>query len=308
MASEPAPSTESAIKETLTFPPEDREFLLPYLPPHSTYASSQSTNLSHTGIPSQDASSSDPSSEKATKKPFITLTYATSLDSSLSIAPLTRTALSGPATKAMTHFLRSQHDAILIGVGTAITDDPALNCRIGDDPALGIDTSSTSHQPRPVVVDPKGRWEWSRESKVIEAAREGRGKGPWVLVARGPVSKGKVDALGECGGEVLFHALVGDTKVTPWRDIFAALAEKGIRSVMVEGGGKVVNGLLTEENVGLVDSVVVTVAPVYLGKNGVKVEMDSRRKGDNWAPAVDFKDVVWKPLGRDVVMCGKIQE
>ncbi|KAJ6144622.1 hypothetical protein N7470_008517 [Penicillium chermesinum] len=62
--------------------------------------------------------------------PFTTLTFATSLDSALALAPGTRTVLSGPQSKAMTHYLRSRHDGILIGVGTALADDPGLNCRI----------------------------------------------------------------------------------------------------------------------------------------------------------------------------------
>src|SRR5947207_2217592 len=76
------------------------------------------------------------SSLTPTAKPHVTLTYAASLDSSISLSPGTQTHLSGHLSKAMTHYLRSRHSAILIGVGTAAVDDPGLNCRLDDVVAL----------------------------------------------------------------------------------------------------------------------------------------------------------------------------
>lgn len=244
-------------------------------------------------------------------RPHITLTYATSLDSGLSIAPGQQTALSGPESKAMTHFLRSRHDAILIGVGTAIVDDPGLNCRYRpsnsdskEQDGGKDDEDAMVRQPRPVILDPQGRWIFTSSSKVLRLAREGKGKAPWIMLARGPVPGERLKLLEELGGDYLWHtmALEGRTK---WSEIFAELGKKGVKSVMVEGGGRVVNELLGRENVGLVDSVVVTLAPTYLGKGSVAVSPENVRDGDRWVPAVGFADVRWTPLGRDVVMCGR---
>jgi 2,5-diamino-6-(ribosylamino)-4(3H)-pyrimidinone 5'-phosphate reductase len=103
-----------------------------------------------------------------------------------------------------------------------------------------------------------------------------------------------------------------------WRHVFAALAQEGLHSVMVEGGASVINALLGPEGDGCVDSIVVTVAPVWLGDgslfvrpervrgSGVDEEMDGHGDGDGEdAAAATLADVVWMPLGRDVVMCGK---
>ena len=140
-------------KPPLQFPDESKAFIDPYLQRNENSTNEQDNNRI---------------------KPFLTLTYAQSLDSKLSLAPGTQTILSGPETKAMTHYLRSKHDAILVGVGTAVADDPALNCRIE-----GI---ALAGQPRPVILDPKARWspgKWPNQlSACMQLAQQGIGKGP----------------------------------------------------------------------------------------------------------------------------------
>lgn len=258
-------------------------------------------------------------------RPFITLTYAQSLDSSIASAPGARTALSGPATKAMTHFLRSRHDAILVGAGTAAADDPGLNCR------LEVEMSG-GHQPRPVVVDPRARWDVGPGSKVVQLAREGRGLGPWVLCAEGvepdpgrvAVLEGvggryiAVEGAGRVAGEARGESREGGVKedegdgarpVLTWDSIFGLLWEEGINSVMVEGGATVINDLLLLANEGLdvVDSVIVTIAPVWLGAGGVTVaperpvDANMRR-----VPGPRLTDVMWSQMGDDMVLCGRI--
>ncbi|KAK7699239.1 2,5-diamino-6-(ribosylamino)-4(3H)-pyrimidinone 5'-phosphate reductase [Diaporthe eres] len=207
-------------------------------------------------------------------RPFITLTYAQSLDSAIASSPGARTALSGPATKAMTHFLRSRHDAILVGVGTAAADDPGLNCR------LEVEMSG-GHQPRPVVVDPRGRWEVGAQVK-------------------------------EDGGEEEKVVEEEEDRSRPaltWDSIFGLLWEEGINSVMVEGGATVINDLLLLANEGLdvVDSVIVTVAPVWLGAGGVTVAperpVDAHMRR---VPGPRLTDVMWSQMGDDMVLCGRI--
>ena len=92
-----------------------------------------------------------------------------------------------------------------------------------------------------------------------------------------------------------------------WEAILKALAAEGIRSVMVEGGGTIINELLQPENAKLVSSVIVTVAPTYLGTGGVVVcpsgNVDSSGRPK---PVARFHQVKWQPLGEDVVMCGRL--
>ncbi|KAI9820320.1 MAG: 2,5-diamino-6-(ribosylamino)-4(3H)-pyrimidinone 5'-phosphate reductase [Pycnora praestabilis] len=256
---------------TLTFPPDLHSFLIPYLP-------------------------SLPSSKSTSSLPHVTLTYATSLDSSISLAPGTHTVLSGSQSKAMTHYLRSQHDAILVGVGTAVADDPALNCRLE---GVGLE-----RQPRPVVVDPKGRWGFGLGSRCMGLAREGKGKAPWVLYSLG-LEEGKGAELEVIGGRVVQVADDNGGRMD-WLNILKTIKELGCNSVMIEGGGRIINDLLKPENSDKVHSVIVTIAPTYLGQGGVVVSPE-RRADSLGKPmtAIRMMDIKWQPLGEDVVMCGR---
>lgn len=229
------------------------------------------------------------------ERPFVTLTYAQSLDSHIALGPGVRTALSGPASKAMTHHLRSRHDAILVGVGTAVADDPGLNCRVAG-----------GATPRPVVLDPRGRWGVSAESKVVRLAAEGRGKAPWVLGAGGK-GRGAVEGVGGRYVDVPGREEDGRVRVE-WADLLGMLAREGVGSVMIEGGGAVINELLALVNRGedVVDSVIVTIAPTWLGDGGVRVAPPRGSDGQG-VPGPRLREVTWTQMGEDMVLCGKVK-
>ena len=201
-------------------------------------------------------------------RPFVTLTYAQSLDSRIAAQPGVQTKLSHLETKTMTHYLRSKHDAILVGVGTVLADDPKLNCRYGD------------AKIRPVVIDPLGKWNYS-ESTLKKICDAGDGLPPYILV----------DELVDKGEGVVKLPLLGGYN---WDIIFNKLYELGIKSVMVEGGARVINNLLEKS----VDSVIITVAPVFLGQQGVQV---SPKRG------VALTDVSWWTGVQDSVLCARLQ-
>ncbi|KAI0457617.1 dihydrofolate reductase-like domain-containing protein [Xylaria acuta] len=253
--------------------------------------------------------------------PFITLTFATSLDSALALGPGIRTALSGPQSKAMTHYLRSRHDAICVGVGTAIADDPGLNSRLADVGAPVTDgvavegersgrNDITARQPRPVIIDPRLRWDFTAQSKVMRLAREGKGLAPYIVTLEKEPSTYKRGILEGAGGKFIIleaeHARQGGSSGTQrldWRVILSAVRQEGLRSIMIEGGAEIINSLLGE-NANLVDSVIVTIAPTWLGQGGVTVSPPRTLGADR--PVARLSDTMWLPLGDDVVLCGKI--
>ncbi|CAK7233615.1 2,5-diamino-6-(ribosylamino)-4(3H)-pyrimidinone 5'-phosphate reductase [Sporothrix bragantina] len=283
------------MAEVLHFPAADAAKLEHYLPPPP---SAQSAELA---------------------RPFVTLTFATSLDSSLALAPGVRTALSGPQSKAMTHYLRSRHDAILVGVGTAVADDPGLNCRIaaGSDTA-GADASDPSavsaHQPRPIVIDPHDRWPLKYDSRVLATQRRGLGLAPYVMTAVCEPDETKRQLLESHGGKYIILGGNNDPSNGPdsgvrfrWEDVLANVASNGLRSIMIEGGGSIINTLLAPENSSLVDSVIVTIAPTWLGRGGVVVSPDRVYDNNNQAmAAARLKDIKWRQLGDDVILCGRL--
>jgi 2,5-diamino-6-(ribosylamino)-4(3H)-pyrimidinone 5'-phosphate reductase len=287
--SQPDPATTARMQlptNTLRYPHHAREFLEPYLPPiQSPKASTRST-------------------------PHITLTYASSLDSRISLSPGLQTALSGPESKAMTHYLRSRHDAILIGVRTAIADDPSLNCRL--EGAGGYGGIGWSQQPRPIIVDPQARLHIRPDMKMLKIVAEGRARAPWIVVAPGamlhPIA---VSTLKAHGGEYLMvHDYQSEGQGLNWEGIFGILFNEGIKSIMIEGGGIVLSELLKAQYTHLIDSVIITIAPTFLGKAGVQVSPDSDFSGEQGRPVSSrLKEVRWQPMGtEDVIMCGKLRE
>lgn len=262
----------------------DLEFLSPYLPEQGT---GPSTSIVQDG---------------KGELPFVTLTYASSLDSMIALAPGLRTTLSGPETKAMTHYLRLRHDAILIGAGTAVTDDPALNCRY---PGVTLET-----QPRPVIIDPNCRFRVA-EKKVFQLAAEGQGKAPWIFTDLLTPPNNVLEGI---DGQYVIVA--GDTEVkTPvtqvsskiaWVSILKALKRKGIDSVMIEGGATVINTLLAEP--GLVDTVIITIAPTWLGTGGVAVAPAPRFASEQRTNAAWLDNTSWRQFGNDVVLCGQLRD
>lgn len=205
----------------------------------------------------------------------------------------------------MTHYLRSRHDAILIGVGTAVADNPGLNCRI--EGVGGYGGEGLQGQPRPIVLDPSARWEFDEESKILILAREGRGRAPWIISGTGAsISTEKRNRLERHGGK--FISLdIAETKEFSWSDLLRHLKREGLQSVMIEGGGSVINSLLEPRFQQLVNSVIITIAPTWLGQGGVIVS--PKRRFDETGTAIAasrLKDVQWHPFGEDVVLCGRI--
>ncbi|KAJ0162955.1 putative 2,5-diamino-6-ribosylamino-4(3H)-pyrimidinone 5'-phosphate reductase [Colletotrichum tanaceti] len=264
------------MAETLQIPDEDVAWLSPHLPSESAIQSAGYQN-----------------------RPFVTLTFATSLDSSLSLAPGVRTRLSGPESKAMTHYLRRQHAAILVGVGTVLADDPGLNCRIS---GAGLDA-----QPRPVVLDPRGRWDFTERSKVFEIARAGKGLAPFVLIGAAAIDSERQQVLEAHGGKFVVLDTQEAQPRFDWPSILSVLHDEGLDSVMIEGGGQVINSLLSPEYHQLVDAVIVTLAPTWLGRGGVVVSPDRVHTSEGTpVPAARLADAAWHQFGEDIVLCGKL--
>ena len=248
-----------------------------------------------------------PETNKNASLPFVTLTFATSLDSSLSVAPGVRTVLSGPQSKAMTHYLRSRHDAILIGVGTAVADNPGLNCRIEGVGGYGGGGENLQGQPRPIVIDPTARWGFTEEAQILQLVRDDCGRAPYILTRNSSPPTKQKQILEEHGGKfVILDTTTGHD--FDWTAVLETLRKEGLNSVMIEGGSGVINTLLEPSSQALVDSVIITIAPTWLGQGGVVVSPKRRvDEHGNAIPASRLTNVKWHPFGEDVVLCGRIK-
>ena len=177
-----------------------------------------------------------------TGMPFITAKYAMSLDGKIAARSGDSKWISGEESRLFAHLLRAQSDAIIVGINTVLADDPQLTAR-------DADGNANERQPLRVVLDSQGRM--PRDANMLTApgdtlvvvADDFEG-GVWegAEVARMPAGKGGVDLP----------------------SLLAALGERDITSVLVEGGGATIGALF---DLNLVDRVVAFVAPVIIGGN-----------------------------------------
>lgn len=175
--------------------------------------------------------------------PQVTLSFAQSLDGSIAGQPGRRTVLSGPESMAYTHRLRASHDAILVGVGTVIADNPKLTVRL-----------APGAHPQPVVLD-------SALRIPLECSLIANPVMPlWVLCGHDAPAE-RQRALESLGARVLRVEAPGAYH-TRWPALLDALAARSIDTLMVEGGARVIASMLAG---GAAHRLVVTIAPRLLG-------------------------------------------
>ena len=183
-------------------------------------------------------------------RPLVTLKLATSLDGRIATASGESRWITGPPARERAHLLRATHDAILVGTGTVLADDPQLTCRL---PGLA------ERSPVRVVLD--------RQLRIPLAARlfaEARQVPTWV-VASPSADPVKQQTLQDAGVEII----EGEADPAGRLDLAAALrrlGERGLTRLLVEGGGRLAAALL---RAGLVDRLVWLHAPFLLGGDGV---------------------------------------
>lgn len=161
-------------------------------------------------------------------RPIFGLKIASTLDGRIATRTGESKWITGEPSRAAGQRLRATHDAILIGAGTAATDDPDLTCRL---PGLG------AYSPVRIVLDSKARL--SPSSKLAQTAR----RFPVWLVCTPAAPPMAREALRACGVEVIELPPGPDGYV----DIGVAARELGVRGltrVLVEGGGEVAAGFL----------------------------------------------------------------
>jgi diaminohydroxyphosphoribosylaminopyrimidine deaminase/5-amino-6-(5-phosphoribosylamino)uracil reductase len=183
-------------------------------------------------------------------RPLVTLKLGTSLDGRIATASGESQWITGPPSRERAHEMRASHDAIMVGTGTALADDPQLTCRLP-----GLDHCS----PVRVVID--------RHLRVPETAQliAGARRVPtWVLALRSADAARRAAFL-NCGVTLI--------EVVPDREgrvdlsaALAALGERGITRLLVEGGATLGAALLSA---GLVDRLAWVHAPLLIGGDGI---------------------------------------
>ncbi len=185
-------------------------------------------------------------------RPLVTLKTATTLDGRIATSQGESRWITGEAARARAHALRARHDAVMVGSGTALADDPELTCRLP-----GLEHRS----PVRIVVD--GRLRLPLTGKLVRGA----GAVPtWVVTLDG-ADRRRRDAYLDCGVEVIAVGADGEGNVDLGAAM-AALGERGLTRVLVEGGGGLAAALLRAR---LVDRLAWFRAPAVIGGDGIPV-------------------------------------
>ena len=219
----------------------------------------------------------------------MTLTYAQSIDGCIAASKNQKLVLSGPTSMLMTHELRAMHQAILVGKGTVFADDPRLTARLSQD----------VRNPRPVVLDSK----CTIRPTAALFKRQHTELLPIIYTA--PLDgdgRARKNALEEnTNAEVVSLRADKGTSV-PLEKMLCNLYDKGVSTVMVEGGSRVITSFLEQSY--LVDFVIVTICPKFVA-GGVPSVVPQSSKGGNH---LDLKNANWTVLGDDVIVSGSLRE
>lgn len=218
----------------------------------------------------------------ARERPFVTVSYAQTLDGRSATVTGSSQWISGPASLRFAHALRASHDAILVGVGTVCRDNPRLTVRLvpGRDP-LRVVVDSTLRTP---------------DTAAVLAAEAAHGT---LLATTERASAARRAAIATRGAAVLLlpGGTDGGVDLTA---LLASLHARGIRSVLVEGGAAVITALLRAR---LVDRLAVTVAPKVLGTGVAAIGDLGIRHLDG---ALLLKEMTVTAHGVDWVLDGRV--
>jgi 5-amino-6-(5-phosphoribosylamino)uracil reductase/diaminohydroxyphosphoribosylaminopyrimidine deaminase/5-amino-6-(5-phosphoribosylamino)uracil reductase len=221
-------------------------------------------------------------SQPVAGRPTVTLSYAQTLDGRIATAGGSSQWISGPESLRLTHQLRAEHDAIMVGVGTVLADNPRLTVRLVDGP-----------DPLRVIVDSRLRTPLDANVLAGDAAHG------TILAITDRAPSERRQAAQQRGASILVlpEDEAGHVQIAP---LLERLAGRGVRSVMVEGGAGMLTAFLRAR---LVDRMVVTLAPKVLGRG---IDAIGDLEIGDLANALRLADVVYERYGDDIVIDGRV--
>jgi len=215
--------------------------------------------------------------------PFVTVKLAQSLDGRIATVSGDSQWISSPSSLKLAHQLRSTHDAIMVGIGTVLADDPRLTVRL----VKGRD-------PLRIIVD-------SRLRLPADARMLTEGAPRHTLVATTEMADSeRASELERLGAEVFLVPMTANKSQVDLRALLQEVGRRGIESVLVEGGSGIVTSLFAAR---LVDRLVVVIAPKIIGKGTEALGgLGIVRLQD----AITFSEFKTRRSGPDIVFDGRV--
>ena len=198
--------------------------------------------------------------------PLVTLKFAQTLDGRIATATGKSQWLSSEKFRRLAHQLRATNDAVMAGIGTVLADDPQLTVRL-----------VRGRQPTRIILD--SRLRIPLEARVIKS----RELAPVIIATTPRADEKKISLLRNKGIEVLV-IYEDETGGVDLKELLKTLGERGISSVLVEGGAGVITSLLRQN---LVDKVITAIAPRIMGK-GIEAVGELNLREVNQTLALSF--------------------
>lgn len=220
-------------------------------------------------------------SEPAAPRPTVTIHVAQTLDGRIATRTGDSQWVSGPRSLRLAHQLRAEHDAVMVGIGTALADNPRLTVRL-----------ARGRSPRRIVVDSTLRIPLDSRVLADRAAET-------ILATTARAAPDRIRAVEERGATVLIAAQNPRGQVD-LSDLLARLAARDVGSILVEGGRGVITAVLHDR---LADRMVICIAPKVIGA-GIEAigDLDIHRLGE----ALTFSRSCFSLLDEDVIFDGQL--
>jgi diaminohydroxyphosphoribosylaminopyrimidine deaminase/5-amino-6-(5-phosphoribosylamino)uracil reductase len=217
--------------------------------------------------------------------PYVVLKLALSLDGRIASRTGASKWVTGPEARARVHLLRAQHDAVMVGIGTVLADDPRLTVR-----------DAPGHSPLRVILDTKLRTPIA--SRLVQSARE---VPTWVMCTTDAPFSAEHELV-ERGVEVLRAPPSAEGRIDPMAAL-RLLASRGIVTVMVEGGAELAGSVLAGA---AVDELHCFIAPILLGPRGRPGAVDwAGPATPAEAPCIAYPQ--WEVCGVDAHVWGEVR-
>lgn len=218
------------------------------------------------------------------RTPYVTLKLASTLDGRIAAPDGDSKWITGEKARKVVHRLRAEVDAVLVGVGTVISDDPRLTAR-------GV---GRKIQPVKAVLDPTLR---TPQSSIL--VRE-NSAGSTLLVIGDDVPRDRCKIFEDRGVRLL--RLPVEKGVIPWSTLAGSLVEMGVLHVLVEGGGRTAARMLKE---GAVNRLELFLASRVLGSSGIPVVGDLGVTSLKEAAAMSFRRI--RRIGEDIQITADVK-
>jgi diaminohydroxyphosphoribosylaminopyrimidine deaminase/5-amino-6-(5-phosphoribosylamino)uracil reductase len=221
---------------------------------------------------------------RKTGKPFVTVKTATTLDGKIATSSGDSRWVTGVEARAYVHQLRHEQDAILVGSNTVLADDPALTARL---------PNGEGNHPVRIILDSQLRTPLT--AKILDIS-----KAPTWIFTTEQKDPFKAAAFQEAGVEVFS---TGDGPRVDIAKVMQTLGEKGILSLLVEGGGQVNAAMLSGR---YVQKVIAFLAPKLLGGSSSPSSIGGESP-EKMAQAWSLHRVSWKQYGEDLCITGYME-